>query len=189
MAEVTITTNLSALQKVFTRMKNVFYLSTANQALSAITTFDMEFPVLEDGITFDTGAPQVETVKLTEGRTWISRSNPGEPDISLRVASVAGAINELFMSNKAASATMSKTINNVTYSGKGYSFAPKKVTGALFMTADDGSAAIYLPNVEMFASFVGDDSNGSGHYNVVVTPLADTNGAAFYPLEGATAGG
>ena len=96
---------------------------------------------------------------------------------------MAGAINDLLMDEKAATATVGGTIDGVTYAGKGYSLDPKKVTGALFMTSKDKKSAIYLPNVEMFASFNGQAGNDStGYYNVEVTPLADENGAAFYPL-------
>jgi hypothetical protein len=187
MAEISINTGLDALDKHFCQMHRIFYIATPNKALSAITGFDMELPVLEDGVGFDTGAPNVSRVKITEGRTICSSASQGDPSINFQVASIAGPINDLLMdkgSGSAASeATVGGTIDGVSYKGKGYSLAPKKVTGALFMTSKDKKSAIYLPNVEMFASFNGSAGNDStGYYNVEVTPLADANGAAFYPL-------
>ena len=53
------------------------------------------------------------------------------------------------------------------------------------MTSEDKTTAVYLPNVEMFASFNGEGGDDStGYYNVAVTPLTDAKGAAFYPLSG-----
>ena len=183
MAAITITNDLSALDKHFCQMHHIFYIATPNQSLDELTTFDFELPVLEDGVGFDTGAPSVNRVKITEGRTICSNAQQGDPSINFQVASVAGAINDLLMDEKAATATVGGTIDGVTYAGKGYSLDPKKVTGALFMTSKDKKSAIYLPNVERFASFNGPAGNDStGYYNVEVTPLADENGAAFYPL-------
>jgi hypothetical protein len=183
MAAITISNDLSALDKHFCQMHHVFYIATPNQALSEITAFDFELPVLEDGVGFDTGAANVNRIKITEGRTICTSAQQGDPSINFQVASVAGAINDLLMDEKAATDTVGGTIDGVTYAGKGYSLDPKKVTGALFMTSKDKKSAIYLPNVEMFASFNGQAGNDStGYYNVEVTPLADENGAAFYPL-------
>ena len=183
MAAITITNDLSALAKHFCQMHHVFYIATPNQALSDITAFDFELPVLEDGVGFDTGAANVSRVKITEGRTICTSAQQGDPSINFQVASVAGVINDLLMDEKVATDTVGGTIDGVTYAGKGYSLDPKKVTGALFMTSKDKMSAIYLPNVEMFSSFNGQAGNDStGYYNVEVTPLADENGAAFYPL-------
>ena len=67
--------------------------------------------------------------------------------------------------------------------GQGYALAPKKVGGALVMISSDNLTGVYLPDVEMFASFNGDGGDDStGYYNVAVTPLTDASGAAFYPL-------
>lgn len=183
MAAITITNDLSALETHFCQMHHIFYIAEPNQSLAELTSFDAELPVLEDGVGFDTGAPSVSRVKITEGRTICTSATQGDPSINFQVASIAGYINDLLMENKVASAEVGGTIDGVTYEGKGYTLAPKKVTGALFMTSKDKKSAIYLPNVEMFASFNGQAGNDStGYYNVEVTPLVDENGAAFYPL-------
>ena len=59
MAGMTITDKLSSLETLFNDIEEVYYKSTeiksTDLAASALTV-DMELPVLEDGISFDTGA-------------------------------------------------------------------------------------------------------------------------------------
>lgn len=183
MAEISITTGLSALAKHFCNMHRIFYIETPNQALGDITEFDMELPILEDGVGFDTGAPDVSRVKLTEGRIWCSAANAGDPSINFQLSSTDDLVNGMLMDEKVTKATLGGTIDGVSYEGAGYSLEPKKVGGALFMTSKDKKSAIYLPNVEMFASFNGEGGNDTtGYYNVEVTPLADESGAGIYIL-------
>lgn len=176
-------TNKESLKQIFDKVNRVYYFETAGAALSAQTKC-LELPVLEDGVTFDTGEAEVNEIKLTDRTTWVSKANQGDSDISFQVSSVHNTINDLLMEKKTSSA-MSGDFDGMTYSGNGYSLAPKKVTGALLMQSEDKATAIYLPNVEMFASFNGEGGDDStGYYNVSVTPLTDANGAAFYPMIG-----
>ena len=48
---------------------------------------------------------------------------------------------------------------------------------------------VFFPNVELYASLVLEDGDNPSYYNVVVTPLNDDNGAAFYPLTPAEGNG
>ena len=76
-------------------------------------------------------------------------------------------------------------IGDYDYTGQGYALSPKKIYGALVMVSSDNLTGVYLPDVEMFASFNGEGGDDStGYYNVTVTPLTDANGAGFYILEG-----
>lgn len=176
-------TNKETLKQIFDKVHKVYYFATPNIALAEQETA-IEFPVLENGVTFDTGAPEVNEVKLTDETTWVSKSKQGDSDISFQVSSVHSTINDLLMEKKTTTAA-SADFGGYTYTGHGYSFYPKKVTGALLMISEDKGTAIYLPNVEMFASFNGEGGDDStGYYNVAVTPLTDTVGAAFYPLVG-----
>ena len=171
------------LKQIFDKVSRVYYFETAGAALSAQTK-GLEFPVLEDGVGFNTGDPDKSEVKLTDGTTWTSKVKQGESDISFQVSSVHATINNLLMEKKT-DAAMTGTFDGVNYSGDGYSLAPKKVTGALLMLSEDKLTAIYMPNVEIFASFNGEGGDDStGYYNVAVTPLTDSNGAAFYPMVG-----
>lgn len=171
------------LKQIFDKVSRVYYFETAGAALSNQTKA-LEFPVLEDGVGFNTGDPDKSEVKLTDGTTWTSKVKQGESDISFQVSSVHATINNLLMEKKT-EAAMTGDFDGVSYSGDGYSLAPKKVTGALFMISEDKLTAIYLPNVEIFASFNGEGGDDStGYYNVSVTPLTDANGAAFYPMVG-----
>ena len=55
MAEISITTKLEELKVLFNQMKEVYYVSKVNSDLATLAAFDMELPVLSDGVTFDTG--------------------------------------------------------------------------------------------------------------------------------------
>ena len=90
------------------------------------------------------------------------------------------------MEKKTAAAISSAVqIGDFDYTGQGYALAPKKISGALVMVSSDSLTGVYLPDVEMFASFNGEGGDDStGYYNVSVTPLTDANGAAFYILNG-----
>lgn len=182
MAEITIAKTLEDLKSIFNKMKNVYFTKTANQALTALANLDMELPVLDGGVNFDTGAADISKIKLTTGSIWTSLANAGDADISFQVASVAGEINKLLLNEKAQSAAMTATINGKTYEGAGYNLEPKKVTGALFLTSEDGASAIYLPNVEMYSNFVSEQDK-PGYFNISVSPVNDKAGASIYILK------
>ena len=65
MAEISITTKLEELKVLFNQMKEVYYVSQVNSDLATLAAFDMELPVLSDGVTFDTGAADISKIKLT----------------------------------------------------------------------------------------------------------------------------
>lgn len=185
MADVTITTSKESLRVLFNQMKHVFYLATKNTLPSAIATFDKELPVLKDGVTFDTGSPDITKVKLTTGDVWTAVADAGDPDITFQVASVAEDINALFLnvqqgtSEQKIAVGASATVNGKTYKGYGYDMSPKKATGGLFLTSEDGESAIFLPNVEMYANLVSEEGKPA-YFNVSVSPLTDTKGASIY---------
>lgn len=179
--EVTIETTLDDLEVLFNQMKEVYFISTPNQALSAITKFDMELPVLDDGVTFNTGEASITKIKLTTGRTWTSVADAGDADVQFQVASVAGPINELLMKKKTETVAMTATIDGDTYEGEGYDTTPKKVKGAFFMRSEDRATAIYLPNVEGYSNFISEKGK-PGYFNTSWSPKNDTNGAGIYIL-------
>ena len=186
-----VSTTKDTLRTIFDKVNRVYYFADnkttqgAVKALGALTG-GIEFPVLEDGVTFDTGEPDTAEVKLTDGTTWTSKVSQGESDISFQVSSVHATINEILMEKKTAAAISSAVqIGDYDYTGQGYALAPKKISGALVMVSSDSLTGVYLPDVEMFASFNGEGGDDStGYYNVSVTPLTDANGAAFYILNG-----
>lgn len=176
-------TNKETLKQIFDKVNRVYYFASAGTALGSQTSA-LELPVLADGVTFNTGDPDKSEVKLTDDTTWTSKVKQGESDISFQVSSVHSTINDLLMEKKTETA-MTGEFDGYDYTGSGYSLAPKKVSGALLMVSEDKLTAIYLPNVEIFASFNGEGGDDStGYYNVAVTPLTDANGAAFYPMVG-----
>lgn len=84
MAEISITTKLEELKVLFNQMKEVYYVSKVNSDLATLAAFDMELPVLSDGVTFDTGAADVSKIKLTTGATWTSIANVEIPIFSFK---------------------------------------------------------------------------------------------------------
>ena len=188
-----VTTSKDTLRTIFDKVNRVYFFANNKtgdtvKALGALTG-GIEFPVLEDGVSFDTGSPDKNEVKLTDGTTWTSKVSQGESDISFQVSSVHATINDILMEKKvAASISSAVQIGDFNYTGQGYALAPKKIGGALVMISSDGLTGVYLPDVEMFASFNGQGGDDStGYYNVTVTPLTDSNGAAFYILNGTSA--
>lgn len=180
MAAITISKGLDDLRKIFAVISNVYFLSETNKKPTEINSINYELPVLEDGVNFSTGEADVTTVKLTTTRNWVSYAAKGDPDISMQVSSVIEDINNIFMTEVGDPTTLTD-LNGKTYAGKGYSLEPKKVTGGLIFVSKDKAAAIFLPNVEMFASFENDQDKTS-YYQVKVTPLADDLGAEIYVL-------
>lgn len=185
-----VSTSKDTLKTIFDKVNRVYYFANnkTNGVVKALgqLTGGIEFPVLEDGVSFDTGSPDKNEVKLTDGTTWTSKVSQGESDISFQVSSVHETINDILMEKKTtATIATAVQIGDYNYTGQGYALAPKKVGGALVMVSSDGLTGVYLPDVEMFASFNGQGGDDStGYYNVAVTPLTDANGAAFYILNG-----
>ncbi len=186
-----VSTTKDTLKKIFDKVHRVYYFANNKTEQGVVKslgqlTGGVEFPVLEDGVTFDTGEPDTSEVKLTDGTTWTSKVSQGESDISFQVSSVHETIMDLLMEKKTAAAISTAVqIGDFDYTGQGYSLAPKKLSGALVMVSSDFLTGVYLPDVEMFASFNGEGGDDStGYFNVSVTPLTDANGAGFYILSG-----
>jgi len=178
---VTISTKKENLHKIFDKVNRVYYFPDATKPL-AEQTGGIEFPVLNGGVTFDTGAANKNDVELTDGVLWASKATKGDSNIAFQVSSVHDTINDLLMEKKTSEA-VSVEFEGKTYTGNGYGLGVKKVTGALLMESEDKTTLVYLPNVEMYASFNGEGGDDStGYYNVLVTPMPDSTGASFYPL-------
>lgn len=186
-----VSTSKESLKKIFDKVNRVYYFAdnkTAQGAVKALgsLTNGIEFPVLESGVTFNTGDPETNEVKLTDGTVWTSKVSQGDSDISFQVSSVHDTIAALLMDKKtAASISTAVQIGDYDYTGEGYALAPKKISGALVMVSSDGLTGVYLPDTEIVASFNGEGGDDStGYFNVSVTPLTDANGAGFYILTG-----
>ena len=76
---------------------------------------------------------------------------------------------------------MTADVNGVTYEGYGVNTAPKKVGGGLFMTSQDLTAAIFIPNAEIFSNLVYENDKPA-YINSKVSALADTTGKNIYVL-------
>ncbi len=181
MAGLTVTTKLTDLKTLFNDVKEVYFKNAEIKAadLGKSFTADMEFPVLEEGVSFNTGDADVTEIKLTTGSTWVSKATKGDSDISFQVASIAGPVNSLLMNKVGTDITSTEGIlvDGVTYAGAAYSLAPKKVAGSLLMFSEDRQTIIALPNVEMYSSLVAADGDNPAYFNVAVSPLENSEGA------------
>lgn len=177
----------SNLQTLFAKMKNVYYNAgqiTANMLTSAGVECELEFPVISDGVNFDTGEADVTETKLTTGATWTSRADKGDSDISFQVASIAGELDDLFLTKRTSASVTGIKVQGLegTFGGDSYSLDVNKVTGSLVMTDDNRQTVLILTNVEMYGSLVVADGDNPAYFNVKVTPKANTDGAALLIL-------
>lgn len=181
MAGLTVTTKLTDLKTLFNDVKEIYFKSSEIKTadLGKAFTADMELPVLEEGVSFNTGDADVTEIKLTTGSTWVSKATKGDSDISFQVASIAGPVNFLLMNKVGTEITSTAGIlvDGVTYEGAAYSLAPKKVVGSLLMFSEARQTVIVLPNVEMYSSLVAADGDNPAYFNVTVTPLENSEGA------------
>lgn len=182
MAAMTITNSLDSLRVLFNKIDEVYYKSARNVTPDGLASVDYEFPVLSDGVTFNTGDLDVTKVKLTTGATWTSYSEVQDSDISFQVATVHDGIVSLFFENHGGTATLGSSIGGSTFAGKGYGIEPKKCTGGLLLASEDKQTVIFMPNVEMYGSLTYEDGKPI-YINVTVTPLGDASGNAFYILK------
>lgn len=185
MAAITVTTELDDLRVLFNQMDEIYYKSTpiASTDIATSLTVDMEWPVLEDGVSFDTGAADVTEIKLTTQAIWTTKAVKGDADISFQVASIKGTINDVFMDKVKAIASTSALGENISYEGAAYKLSPKKIGGALVMFSEDKTSVIILPNIEAYANFVAADGDNPAYFNVSVKPLENSEGASIFILE------
>ena len=184
MAGITITTKLNELSVIFNKIKEVYFKKDEMTSAQLETfTIDMELPVLQEGITLNTGEAEVTEIKITTGANWTSRAVKGNPDISLQIASIAGPVNKLLMEEKKASVSATGLMDGANYKGSGFSLSPKKLTGALIFPSEDRSAFIILPKVDIYASFVAADGDNPAYFNTKVTTRENSEGVEIFILE------
>ena len=189
MAEITITSKIEDLRKVFDKVKRVFWVATPNMDLSSIATLTAELPVIGDSVNFNPqGDPSITNIKLTTGETWVTYSDAGDADITFQVASLADTITDTFLEKKGSAITMTNTLGGKSYTGQGYGGGIKKVNGALLFASEDKSTLIGLPNVEVYAT-LRSESGTPAYFNMQVRPLTDTNGVAIAILSATTTTG
>ena len=178
MAALTVTKSIEALRTLFNKISSVYLIKTPVK-LASVSTIDMELPILSDGVSFDTGSPSIDKVKLTTGTTWSTIVEAGDPSIEFQVASLAGDVNELFMNKKTTTAaslgTTGSTVGGKAYTGHGFDLEPKKVNASLLMVSEDKATGIYIPQAEIYASLMLEGGKPA-YFNLSITPV---------PLDGA----
>lgn len=181
MPEVTITKRTVDLKKLFSQIRNIYFTKTTNQDLAKLASFDMELPVIEGGVIFKTGEAQLTKNKLTTQELWDVVTKPGDDDISYQISSFAPEVLAAFTNADTTAKDMVNTVNGVTYSGYGIDTSPKKVEGSLFMTTENATAAIYIPNAQIFSNLV-IETDKPAYINTKVSTLLDGAGHNLYVL-------
>lgn len=162
---ITATKQLGALDDIFAKVAHVYYSSTVlNTTPSSSVTVDMEFPVIDDSVSFDTGGIDKTEVKLTTGQIWTSKASKSDSAITMQVASLDADVASLFM----------------TATNGGYALDVKKSTGALYFVDETGKGIIILPNVEIYGSLVVGEGDNPAYFNATVTPLINNAGVSIY---------
>lgn len=185
MAAMTVTTKLDSLRVMFNKVDEIYFKKTplAVTDLATAITVDMELPVLEEGVTFNTGDADVTEIKITTGATWTTRAVKGEADISFQVASVQGAVNDTFMEKVTEIESTSNLDASASYAGGAYKLSPKKVTGALVMFSEDKQTIIILPSVEIYSNLVVSDGDNPAYFTLNVKPIENEDGSDIFILE------
>ena len=178
-------TKKETLKQLFSKMVNVVYIPTANLASPASETGTcLEMPVLEDSVTFKMGEVTTTKVRLTDGQVWDSISKMGDDDMSMQIPTVNDTILSLFCTK--ADAISAADFDGFTYNGQGYKSDIKKLTGGFFMTNEDKTSAIWLPNIAAYGSVMYENSKPS-YINVKFDAFNSTAAGAgsIYFLTGA----
>lgn len=181
---ITVTTDIPQLKTVFNKLKYAYYTKSAIETTDVQGGFnaDLNLPVLQDGVTFDTGTVDVSEIKLTDEQIWTTRSTRGDADVSFQIASIAGAINETFM-NKLTSSDVNVTSNSFTYKGNLYSLDPKKVTGGLILLSEDYNTVVVITSIEAYANLVLSDGDNPAYFNMAVKPTKNAAGGEIMIFE------
>lgn len=187
MAELTVTNKLTDLQTIFNSACNFYYRPTeikASDLAAEALKMDIELPILSDGVSFDTGEPDVTEIKLTTQRIWSRKVQKGDSDISLQIASIKGVVNELLMKKvDAAKVTAADGIvSGKSYTGDGFSLDPQTITGSLVVVSEDKGAIVILPWMQIVSSLNLADGDNPAYFNAKITPLSNTEGVDLFIL-------
>jgi hypothetical protein len=190
---LTVTKNIDNLYTIFSSVNQVYFKKgelTAAGIKKALTV-DLELPIVEDSISFNTGEPDVTQIKLINGKIWSQKTKRGDSDISFNVASIDGVVNDLLLNKQTANdietgegilstATEDATAN---YVGNAYDLDPKVVLGSLIFKSEDKSTIIVLPNAHIVSSLNASDGDNPAYFKMVVTPRPNSDGHEIFILK------
>lgn len=183
---LTVTKNIDDLGTIFSSVNQVYFkkgeLTVAD--LKKALTVDLELPIIEDSISFNTGEPDVTRIKLISGKIWSQKTKRGDSDISFNVASIDGTVNDLLLNKHNAAeietgAGMLSTASEdatANYVGNAYDLDPKVVLGSLIFKSEDKTTIIVLPNAHIVSSLNASDGDNPAYFKMVVTPRPSSEG-------------
>lgn len=169
------------LKQLFSKMVNVVYIPTANLSSPALEAGTcIEFPILEESATYKEGEVTTTKVKLTDGQLWDVIPKTGDDDMGFQIGTINDTILSLFHTKM--DAVSAAAFNGFTYAGNGYKKDSKILTGGLFLTNEDKTAAIWMPSIKAYGS-VALENNKPAYINVKYDALNSTStgaGAIYY---------
>lgn len=169
--------SLNSLSDIFQSVKEVYYKRKkleVSDLESANISVDIELPILEEGVSFNTGDPSVYVAKLTSNKNWAFRTKRSDSDITIKVASVHGEINELFLNKQS-------DIYNQTILGSSYNLEPKTIKGSLFLLSENHDIIIVLANISITSNIVIEQDNTS-YFLLNIVPYQNNNDCTIYIL-------
>lgn len=184
---LTVKKNIDNLGTIFSSVNQVFFKAGELKSgdLATALTVDLELPIIEDSISFNTGEPDVTQIKLISGKIWSQKTKRGDSDISLNVASIDGSVNDLLLNKQngtteieAGEGVLSESTEDATvkYAGNAYDLDPKVVLGSLIFKSEDKSTIIVLPYAHIVSSFNASDGDNPAYFKLVVTPRPNSQG-------------
>lgn len=184
---LTVTKNIDKLGTIFSSVNQVYFktgeLTVAD--LKKDLEVDLELPIIEDSISFNTGEPDVTQIKLISGKIWSQKTKRGDSDISFNVASIDGSVNDLLLNKQngtteieTGAGMLSTASEDATanYVGNAYDLDPKVVLGSLIFKSEDKTTIIVLPNAHIVSSLNASDGDNPAYFKMVVTPRPSSEG-------------
>ena len=178
-------TTLEDFHTLFNRIDNVYYHPTpgffssdAGICVQGTNTNLEEWPVLSDGVTFNTGSLDVTKIKITTKETWTTYSELGDSDIKLQLATINHHMLEKFFGAGTDVTQQATSSTNINWSK--YGLTPQKVTGSLLLVSEDETYAIALPSIEAYGTLAYDDGKPM-YVDAEVTPIGGFAVGAIVP--------
>lgn len=175
-------TKIENIQTVFNDVEEVLLSKTPVTSATIVTATLETLPVIDGSVSVNMGEAEVTFIKTTTGKVWCSKVKGGDPEFTMQVPSIAGAINDLFL-NKVGAEVKPELTGIGKFKGKGYSTQPKMVNCAIYLPSADRTSMFVFPNVEVYATLVPVEGEQCAYFNLKCTIKENSDGANVYILE------
>lgn len=169
--------DILSLCDIFHSVKEVYYRKEkiiASDLEKGNISVDIELPILEDSVSLNTGEPIVSESKLTSSRGFGISVRRGDSDITMKVASIHGEINEYLLNKQ-------NDIDNETILGKSFNLEPKTIEGSLFLFSENHNTIIVLANVSITSNLV-IEQDSTSYFLLRIVPYSNADNDEIYIL-------